>query len=154
MKNSPEKSAYGDRRSESDVQLVTFSVADQLFGIPALKVRDVLRQQPLTRVPMALPHVRGAINLRGHIVVAIDVRAKLGCSPALSGESAMCVVVETNADVVCLLVDSVGDVVEVAGDQIEENPGSLDVAWARLSRGVCRMGDRLLLLLDVEELLT
>src|SRR5438128_5510837 len=91
-------------------QMVTFFVADQIFGLSAYTVRDVLRAQPLTRVPLAAAEVAGAINLRGHIVTAIDVRARLGVAAAAADAPHMCVVVERGGEQFCLVVDGVGDV--------------------------------------------
>jgi len=134
-------------------QFVTFTVDGQIFGIPALSVRDVLRHQPLTRVPLARPEIAGAINLRGHIVTAIEVRARLAAPARASDQQAMCVVVEDGDEAFCLLVDSVGDVITVRPSEIAPNPGSLPGVWSQMTRGVVRAGDRLLLLLDVGQLL-
>ena len=134
-------------------QLVTFNVDGQIFGIPAFKVRDVLRQQPLTKVPLARPEIAGAINLRGHIVTAINVRARLGAQAISADLQSMCVVVESGGDSFCLIVDSVGDVISIKTSEIEPNPGSLQASWAQMSRGVYRTNDHLLLLLDIDQLL-
>lgn len=138
---------------KSAEQLVTFSVGDQSFGISALKVRDVLRQQPLTRIPLAKPEIAGAINLRGHIVPAIDVHARLGQLPTNPAERKMCVVVEMGGEQFCLIVDSVGDVISISLSDVETVPGSLSGKWAQVTRGLHRMGDKLLLLIDEEQLL-
>ena len=137
-----------------DEQLVTFIIDDQMFGIPAMKVRDVLRRQPLTVVPLAPPEVMGAINLRGHIVTAINVRARLGMPAADASAPFMCVVVDLRSEAFCLLVDSVGDVITVKAEEVEPNPGSLHSSWSQISRGVCRLNSRLMLLLDLDQLLT
>ena len=134
-------------------QFVTFRIGTQNFGIPALKVRGVLRQQPLTRVPLTSNFVSGAINLRGHIVIAVDVRARLEV-PGAAAAAPMCVVVESRGEAVCLLVDAVGDVVTVEDRAVLPNPGSLPSNWAELSRGVHRQNDHLMLLLDVDQLLS
>lgn len=144
------------QKSETSVdgeQLVTFSVDGQMFGIPALQVRDVLRQQPLTKIPLARSEIAGAINLRGHIVTAIDIRARLGAQPRKAENPGMCVVVESGGESFCLVVDSVGDVISVPSSEIEPNPGSLQSSWAQTSRGVFRTNERLLLLLDIDQLL-
>jgi purine-binding chemotaxis protein CheW len=135
-------------------QLVTFRVDDQHFGIPAMKVRDVLRQQPLTPVPLARPEIAGAMNLRGHIVTAIDLRARLGAPPAAADAPKMCVVVEKGGEPYCLVVDAVGDVIAIDTGAVEPNPASLPAGWAQIARGLFRMNERLLLLLDVDQLLT
>lgn len=135
-------------------QFVTFMIEDQLFGVGALAVRDVLRQQQLTKVPLARAEIAGAINLRGHIVTAIDVRARLGSSPRPAGAAFMCVVVENAGESFCLLVDAVGDVISVPASGIEASPGSLQASWLNVVRGVTRAGGRLVLILDVKQLLT
>ncbi len=135
-------------------QLVTFVVDGQNFGISALKVRDVLRRQPLTRVPLAPPEIAGAINLRGHIVTAIDMRSRLGTAPRGRDETTMCVVVEGADEWFCLIVDAVGDVITIADSAIEPTPASVPDEWATMMRGVHRMPNCLLLLLDIEQLLS
>lgn len=140
--------------SYSEEQLVTFKVDGQTFGIPALRVRDVLRFQPLTRVPLAPPQIAGTINLRGHIVTAINVRVRLGSSPASGDKQGMCVVVESRGESYCLIVDSVGDVISIKDTDIEPNPGSLSQEWAVVSRGIYRSDEGLTLLLDVDQMLT
>lgn len=147
-----------DDRVERDAissgeQFVTFLIEDQMFGVPALAVRDVLRQQQLTKVPLARPEIAGAINLRGHIVTAIDVRARLGSSARPSGAGFMCVVVEADGESYCLLVDAVGDVISVQASEIESSPGSLQASWINVVRGVTRTGGQLVLILDVRQLL-
>jgi purine-binding chemotaxis protein CheW len=135
-------------------QLVTFLVNEQIFGLNALRVRDVLREQPLTRIPLAKPEIAGLINLRGHIVTAIDVRSRLGVPAASPGDAKMCVVVEKGVDAFCLMVDGVGDVISVKESDIEPNPASLPPTWSQFSRGLFRMENKLLLLLDVDQLLS
>jgi len=147
--------AHPDRSQTSfgGEQLVTFRIADQVFGIPALKVRDVLRPQPITRVPLAPPAVSGSINLRGHIVTAVDVRLCLGFERGSVELRPMCIVVDIKGDSICLLVDSVGDVVSVNEEDVEPNPGSLQSSWAAISRGIFRLKDGLLVILDVDQLI-
>jgi purine-binding chemotaxis protein CheW len=133
--------------------MVTFYVDAQLFGIPALRVRDVLRRQPITRVPLAGPEIAGAINLRGHIVPAIDLRARLKTPRPEPGAMSMCVVVE-KSDPFCLIVDSVGDVITVDAEAIEPLPASLPPVWTSMCRGIHRLNDSLLLIVDIDALLT
>lgn len=134
-------------------ELVTFYVDGQLFGISALRVRDVLRRQPLTRIPLASAEIAGAINLRGHIVPAIDLRARLKTPASELAAPRMCVVVEKGGDPFCLIVDAVGDVISVSLDDIEALPGSLPTVWAQVSKGICRLNAQLLLIVDIDQLL-
>jgi len=133
------------------MQLCTFKLGDQYFGVDALKVQELIRHQPMTRVPMAPPSVRGLINLRGQIVTAIDLRSRLNLAPLSIEALPMNVVVRSDDGAVSLLVDQIGDVVEVVADSFEEPPDTLSQATRELVRGAYKLSDRLLLLLDCEQ---
>lgn len=133
---------------------VTFTVAGQLFGIPVLKVQDILVPEKIASVPLAPPEVRGSINLRGRIVTVIDVRTRLGLPPS-DGETArgMGVTVENGHDLYTLLVDSVGDVISLSHELYEANPSTLDQSWMEFAEGVFRLEGRLMVVLNTEHLL-
>jgi purine-binding chemotaxis protein CheW len=132
-------------------ELVTFTVGRQMFGIAARQVQDVLRAQPLTRIPLARPEVAGALNLRGHIVTAIDMRRRLGLSCAGEGKG-LCVVIAAGDELFSLLVDGVGEVLTPLAAEYEENPPSLDPLWCGMSRGILRTETGLLVVLDVDRI--
>ena len=138
---------------------VTFTVADQLFGIPVLKVQDILVPDKIAPVPLAPPEVRGSINLRGRIVTVIDVRTRLGLAGSTGagstgeGGRGMGVTVETGHDLYTLLVDSVGDVIGLSQDLYESNPSTLDQSWMEFADGVFRLQDKLMVVLNTEHLL-
>lgn len=133
---------------------VTFSVADQMFGIPVLKVQDILVPSKIAPVPLAPPEVRGSINLRGRIVTVVDVRTRLGLSDR-EGEAmrGMGVTVEHGHELYTLLVDTVGDVVSLAPDLYEATPSTLDPQWAEFADGVYRLESRLMVVLNTDRLL-
>ena len=118
-------SARGDRETQ---QFVTLTIAGQLFGVPVLAVQDVLAQQKITPVPLASPEVAGALNLRGRIVTAIDMRTRLDLPPRGEGEECMYVVVEHGAELYSLMIDSVGEVLTLPVDQFEPPPRSQPLA--------------------------
>ena len=89
---------------------VTMTVANQIFGIPVLKVQDVLGPQRIAHVPLAPVEVLGSLNLRGRIVTAVDVRTRLGLPPLADNTSSMSVVVEHDNELYSLVVDKVGEV--------------------------------------------
>ena len=134
-------------------EFVTVTIADQLFGIPVLSVQDVLGEQRITRIPLAPGEVAGALNLRGRIVTAIDVRQRLNLPPRPGGEPAMSVVVEHRGDPYSLLIDRVGEVLSLPADRYERNPATLDPAWRDVSEGTYRLDSELLVVLSVERLL-
>src|SRR5271170_7896564 len=131
-------------------QFSTFFVADLFFGVDVLNVQEVLRFQPMTHVPQAPEVIEGLINLRGQIVTAIDMRRRLRLPPRDGDETPMNIVVRTEDGVVSLLVDEIGDVLDADVATYERPPESLDLAAKELIRGVYKLKDRLLLVLDVE----
>src|SRR3954471_19785426 len=133
---------------------LTLTVAGQICGVPVLAVRDVLGAQAITRIPLAPQEVAGSLNLRGRIVTAIDLRRRrrLGLPPR-EGGGAMSVVVEREGELYSLLADAVGEVLPLPPDDRAPNPPTLDPLWRDVSRGVHRLGEQLLILLDVEQVL-
>ena len=131
-------------------QLATFYLDGFFFGIEVEKVQEVIRYQEMTRVPLASSVVQGLINLRGQIVTAIDLRRRLELQPRPEGELPMNVVVRSEDGAVSLLVDEIGDVLEIADDTLEQPPATVTGLTRELVRGVCKLADQLLLVLDTE----
>jgi purine-binding chemotaxis protein CheW len=134
-------------------QYLSFHVGSQLFGLPLLGVQDVLDPRPLTRIPLAPPEVAGALNVRGRIITAIDVRSRLGLPPRPDNDRYGSIVVEHEDELYNLIVDVVGDALELAASQYEPNPPTLDPAWREFADGVFRLQDGLMLVVDVRKLL-
>ena len=134
-------------------QFCTFFVADLFFGVDVLHVQEVLRFQQITRVPQAPPVVEGLINLRGQIVTAIDMRRRLQLPPRDGDQTPMNIVVRTEDGAGSLLVDEIGDVLDVDAASWEPSPENLDSNARGLIRGVYKLKGRLLLVLDTERAL-
>ena len=132
---------------------VTMTVAGQLFGIPVLKVQDVLGAQRIAHVPLAPSEVLGSLNLRGRIVTAVDVRTRLGLEPTVDKMQSMSVVVEHEGELYSLVVDKVGEVMSLAAADYERNPATLDARWQDVSSGIYRLDGTLLIVLDVARFL-
>jgi purine-binding chemotaxis protein CheW len=131
-------------------QFSTFFVADLFFGVDVLHVQEVLRFQQMTPVPQAPGVIEGLINLRGQIVTAIDMRRRLRLPARAADKSPMNMVVRTADGAVSLLVDEIGDVLDMDAATYERTPENLDPAARELIRGVYKLKDRLLLVLDAE----
>ena len=142
-----------DPVSNEEQVYVTLSVADQLCGIPVLGVRDILAEQPITRIPLAPPDIAGSLNLRGRIVTAIDLRRRLHLPPPEAGQKRMSVVVEKGGELYALLVDQVSEVLSLDPALFERNPPTLARHWAAFSSGIFRLEGRLLVVLDVVRVL-
>jgi purine-binding chemotaxis protein CheW len=138
--------------AEADLVL-TITVGGQACGVPVLAVRDVLGTQSITPIPLAPAEIEGAMNLRGRIVTAVDLRRRLSLPARPAGAQPMSFVVEHGGDLYAMLADAVGDVVPLAAAEREANPPTLDPLWREVSRGVHRRDGELLILLDVDRVL-
>jgi purine-binding chemotaxis protein CheW len=131
-------------------QLVTFKIGEYLFGIDVLEVQEVLKHQQMTPVPLAPKEVRGLINLRGHIVTAIDMRERLHQSPAGNQNEQMNLIVSLKDGAASLIVDSVGDVITLERDRYKARPSTLRAPLREMVTGVYELDKSLLLHLDPE----
>lgn len=143
----------GTAGEAAGASFVTFSIEAQRFGVPVLRVQDILAPEQIAPVPLAPAAVRGLINLRGRIVTVIDVRSRLGLPPLESGEKPMGVTVEKAGELFTLLVDRIGDVVEMTPDRSEDKPSTLDPHWREVTTSVWRLDQGLMIVLDVDKLL-
>jgi purine-binding chemotaxis protein CheW len=134
-------------------QFSTFVVDHLLFGVEVEKVQEVIRYQEMTRVPLAPSVVKGLINLRGQIVTAIDLRRRLGLRERAAADLPMNVVIRHEDGAVSLLVDEIGDVLEVEDDAFELPPGTLSREVRDLIRGVYKLKGKLLIALDTDKML-
>jgi purine-binding chemotaxis protein CheW len=135
-------------------QFCTFTLAGQLFGIDVGEVQEVVLPQEMTRVPLAPAIVRGLINLRGQIVMAIDLRKRLGLPPRKVGEQPINLVARSEHGAVSFLIDEIRDVVTVDDSRREATPDTVRQAIREVVRGVYKLEGRLLLVLDKERVLT
>jgi purine-binding chemotaxis protein CheW len=134
-------------------QFATFFLGDSYFGVEVERVQEILRHQAMTPVPLSSSVVRGLINLRGQIVTAIDLRCRLGLEARVDGQPLMNVVVRSSGGGVSLLVDDIGDVVEAEESTFERPPDTLDGDARKMIRGVHKLNERLMHVLDTEEVL-
>ena len=132
-------------------QLCTFYVADLLIGVDVLAVQEVMRSRPLARVPLAPVEIQGLINLRGQIVTAIDLRRRLNFPPRPETISPMFMIMRTVDGFVAFLVDSVGDVIDVADDTFELPPDTMPAAARALVSGVHKLPKQILHVLAIEQ---
>jgi purine-binding chemotaxis protein CheW len=131
------------------LKLLTATLADQRIGFDVGRVFDVIRLGTLTPVPLAPRWIAGVMNLRGRIVTAIDLRARFGLPSRNEGAEAMCIVVDFQGERYGLVIDDVGDVVDVDKAIVEANPPTMPRAWQQVSTGVARL-DPLIVIVDVD----
>lgn len=133
-------------------QLCSFFVNELCFGIDVGRVQEIRNITAMTRVPLASRVVGGLVNLRGHIVTAIDLRRCLDLSERSAGDLTVHIVLRPADGGVSLLVDQVGDVVEVAGDGFAVPTETLNARSRGFIRAAHKLDDRLLLVLNIEQL--
>jgi len=132
---------------------VTFSTAGQMFGLAIERVQDVFKPSRITRVPLAAAEIAGVLNLRGRIVTAIDLRTRLGLGARDGGDVPMAIGIESRGESFGLLVDAVSEVLKLSDSEREANPINLDRNLSRVSSGVYRLNDQLLVILDIDRVL-
>ena len=137
----------------SSGQVCTFWVDSLLFGLDLTEVQEIIRAQRMTRVPLAPAVLRGLIHLRGQIVTALCMRTRLGI-PQREDKDPMNVLVRCSRGLRSLLVDQIGDVLEVASTPHEKPPETLSGTLRELVTGVYKLPEGLVLMLDVERLTT
>ena len=131
-------------------QYCTFWVDGLFFGVAVSGVQEVLRYQPLTAVPSAPEAIQGLINLRGQIVTALDLRCRLGLPPRPEDALPMNVIVRSRGEVVSLLVDDIGDVIDTSGLELEPVPANVPSVVQDVVSGVLALPDAILLVLDAD----
>ncbi len=137
----------------SDHHLLTFTLNEQLFGVPVLQVNSVLGTQKITETAMTPLSVAGVMNLRGRIVTVVNVRHCLGQPSVEDADMCMSVVVEHDGELFSLIIDKVGDVLDLRQDTFEHTPATLDGAWRSVSSGIHKLEDKVLVVLDIGRLL-
>lgn len=131
-------------------QFCTFYLGDTLLGIEVQEVQEVLRPQEMTRIPLAPHVVRGLMNLRGQIVTGIDLRKQFQLPDAPYGDPPMNVVIRRPAGIISLLVDQIGDVVEVEAGRYDAPPETLSGSARELILGTYQLDKGLLLVLNTD----
>jgi len=141
-------------QTDPDIQLVTFRLKDETYGINVMQVQEVLRVSEIAPVPGAPSFVLGIINLRGNVVTVIDTRGRFGLPPGELDDASRIVIIETDEQVVGILVDSVAEVVELSQSQIDHAPNVGNEESSRYIQGVSTREEGLLIVVDLNKLLT
>ena len=135
-------------------QCVTFRLNEEIYGINVMLVQEVLRVTEIAPVPGAPSYVIGIINLRGNVVTVIDTRMRFGLPPQEMDDSTRIVIIESENQTVGIVVDSVSEVVDVYANEIETAPNVGNDETARYIEGVVSRSEELLILVDLNKLLS
>ena len=136
------------------LQWVTFKLDNEVYGINVMQVQEVLRHSEIAPVPGAPDYVMGIINLRGNVVTVIDTRQRFGLPPEEISDQTRIVIIEAEGQVIGILVDSVSEVVYLRQSEIETTPNIGNEDSGRFIQGVCNKNDELLILVELNKLLT
>jgi purine-binding chemotaxis protein CheW len=138
-----------------ECQLVVFTIGEEEFGVDISQVREIVRLVAITYLPKAPDFVEGVVNLRGQVIAVIDLAKRLGISSKERGETTRIIVVEVGDNTVGMIVDSVSEVLRLGSEFLEEVPALIDTEVPEhFIRGVGKLKDRLLVLLDLKNILT
>lgn len=136
------------------LQLVTFSIGGEEFGVEILTVQEIIRTMSITRVPKAPDFVEGVINLRGKVIPIIDLRKRFGLEHKSHDKNTRIVVIEISRMIVGFVVDSVSEVLRIPADTVEPPPPVVAGLDSEYISGVGKLEDRLLIMLDLDRLLS
>jgi len=143
------------RRQDAELlQLVTFSIGDEEFGVEILKVQEIIRMLEITKVPKAPPFVEGVINLRGKVIPILDLRKRFGLQSRSHDKNTRIIVIEINSMIVGFIVDSVSEVLRLPANTVEPPPPVVAGLDSDYISGVGKLEDRLLIMLDLNRLLS
>jgi purine-binding chemotaxis protein CheW len=143
------------QEESGEIQLVSFLLGEEEFGADILMVQEIIRMQPITRVPNAPHFVEGVINLRGKVIPIVDLRKRLNTLASEDTRKTRIIVVDIEGKITGFIVDSVSQVLRIAKNTIEPPP-SIVIAGieSEYITGVSKLDDRLLILLDFSKILT
>jgi len=142
------------KKDDSLLQLVTFNISQEEFGIDILKVQEIIRTMEITKLPRAPEFVEGVINLRGKVIPIIDLRGRFGMDSRNHDSQTRIIVVELNQVIVGFVVDSVSEVLRIPADTVVPPPSIVSGVDSEYISGVGKLDDRLLILIDLEKLLS
>lgn len=144
-----------DTAVHDEIQLAIFKVGGEEYAIDIMRIMEIIRQQKVTRIPNAPKIVEGVINLRGKVVPILDLRKRFGSDPqAGDPKKVRAIILRMSGRMVGVLVDEVAEVVYMRASQIETTPEAVRGVDTEYLKGVGKMGDRLVVVLDIDRLLT
>ncbi|MDH5191372.1 MAG: chemotaxis protein CheW [Gammaproteobacteria bacterium] len=136
------------------IQWVTFKLDNEIYGINVMQVQEVLRMTEIAPVPGAPDYVLGIINLRGNVVTVMDTRKRFGLVPTETDDQTRIIIIEAQGNVVGILVDSVAEVVYLRESEIDVAPNVGNDESSKYIQGVCSKDEQLLILVDINKLLS
>ena len=135
------------------LQLVTFTLGQEEYAVDILKVQEINRMKEITRVPNSPSYVEGVINLRGKVIPVVDLRKKFGLEEKENDEQSRIMIMDIQGITMGLVVDSVSEVLRIPSSTVEPTPPMASNISAEFIKGIAKLEDRLIILLDMDRLL-
>jgi len=142
-----------DQIKSKDMQVVVFSLGGEEYSVDISIVREIIRMVDLTRIPKLPEFIEGVINLRGQITTVIDLRKRFEMEPVVSDNNRI-IIVDLKGEPIGIIVDSVSEVMTVPTGQIDDMPSIKHAQTQEYLKGICKVDDRILILLDLDKILT
>jgi purine-binding chemotaxis protein CheW len=142
-------------KNDNDViRVLIINIGDHYFGTPIHEIQDVIQRQKTTQVPLTQNSIIGLLNLRGHIVTEVNMATALNIPSAVETERKYSIVIGQKGELYSLAIDDIGDVIDVQSSSIETIPETIDRSWINVSKGVIRLPEKLVVILNLEALIT
>jgi purine-binding chemotaxis protein CheW len=139
--------------TRDDLQYVSFMLSGEEYGVPILKVQEIIRFTKLTRVPHTSEFIEGVLNLRGRVIPVVDLRKRFGLESGEPDRNTRIVVVEVDGRIVGMIVDAVREVIQVGENEKEPAPPLGAKVKTEFIEGMGKVGERLMILLDIDKIL-
>lgn len=139
---------------QDEIQLVIFELGEEEFGVDISQVKEIIRMQEITKIPNSPPFIKGVINLRGSITPVMDLRSRLGVQAKDETDNLRIVIVEIEKSSLGVIVDSVDEVMRLSGKNIDPAPSVTTTVETKYIWGVGKLKDRLLIMLDLNKVLS
>jgi purine-binding chemotaxis protein CheW len=146
--------ANRQQRMVATGEFLTFRLGGEEYGIDILKVQEIRSYEAPTRIANAPPFLKGVVNLRGVIVPILDLRVKLGCDSAEMNHFTVVIVLNMGGRIVGAVVDAVSDVIQLSPEAVQPAPDMSAVVDMRFIQGIAKLGERMLIVMDIESLLS
>ncbi len=137
-----------------EIQLACFSLGETLFAVDIMRIKEIIQQQNISKLPSPSRFLEGVINLRGAVIPVMDLRKRFGMPPAINTKTSKLLLVSLSRHVLALSVDDVLEVISVPVDQLKPPPEFEEMAGGECLLGVCLLGERVFMILDIDTLLS
>ena len=154
MSAAQEKHTLPEGKGRKEIQLACFRIATELYGLDIMRIREIIRPQKLTAVPRAPTFIEGVINLRGVVIPVVDMRRRFGQEIPAGNRHNRIIICNVVGKILGLVVDEVVEVRRYTREEIQPAPQFLKGKGAEFFLGVCRREDELIMVLDLERILS